>query len=57
MSVLIFQCVLVIMRINFQLHVQLQLDFLLVFASMSVSNGLDHMHAHNDMYAAEFPCM
>lgn len=48
---------LVVMHINYQLHVQLQLDSLLVFASVSVLNGWDCMHAHNDMHAAAFPCM
>ena len=40
-----------------KIHVQLQLDLLLVFSSLSVPNGWDHMHAKNDMNAAEFPCM
>ena len=33
--------------------VQLQLDLLLVFTLVSVLNGLDRMHAHNEMYAIE----
>jgi len=53
MFVLIFQCVLVVMRINCQLHAQLQLDLLLVFTLVSVLNGLDRTHVHNDMHAIE----
>jgi len=36
-----------------EVHVQLQLDLLLVFALVSVLNGLDYMHAHNDMHVVE----
>ena len=32
-----------------EVHVQLQLDLLLLFALVSVLNGLDCMHVHNDM--------
>ena len=57
MFLLIFQCVLVVMCINCQLHVQLQLNLLLLFSSVSVLNGWGHMCVHNDMHATEFPCM
>ena len=40
-----------------EVHVQLQLDLLLVFALVSVLNGLDYMRVHNDMHVVEFPCM
>jgi len=36
-----------------KVHVQLQLDFVLVFALVNVLNGLGCMHAHNDMHDAE----
>ena len=36
-----------------EVHVQLQLDLLLIFALVSVLNGLDCMCVHNDMHAAE----
>ena len=36
-----------------EVHVQLQLDLLLVFALVSLLNGLDFMHVHNDMHVAE----
>lgn len=38
-------------------HVQLQSNFLLVFTLVSLVNGWDRMHVHNDMHAAAFPCM
>lgn len=37
-----------------KIHVQLQLDFLLVVTSMSVTNRLDRIRAHNDMDATKF---
>ena len=40
-----------------EVHVQLQSDFLLAFALVSVPNGWDHMHAHSDMHVVEFPYM
>lgn len=55
--VMIFECVLVVMHMNFQLHVQLQLDLLLIFALVSVLNEWDHMRTQNDTHAVEFPCM
>ena len=36
-----------------EVHVQLQLDLLLVFDLVSVLNGLDCMHAHNVMHDVE----
>ena len=36
-----------------EVHVQPQLDLLLVFALVSVLNGLDCMHAHNHMHVVE----
>ena len=33
--------------------IRLQLDLLLFFALVSVLNGLDCMHAHNDMHVVE----
>jgi len=56
-SVLIFQCVLVVMCINYQQHVQLQSELLLVFTLLSVLNGWDRMRVHNDMHVVAFPCM
>ena len=56
-SMLILQCVLVVMHINYQLHVQLRSEFLLVFTSVSVPNGLDRMHVNNYMQVATFPYM
>lgn len=40
-----------------EIHVQLYLDLLLVFTSVSVPNGWDRMLAHNDMQDVAFPCM
>lgn len=39
-----------------EVHVQPQLDFLLIFALVSVLNGLDCMCAFNDMHAKSFTC-
>ena len=40
-----------------EMHVQPQLDLLLVFASVNVLNGLDCMRVLNDMHAAgSFTC-
>jgi len=51
---LIFKCVLVVVIINsLEVHVHAQLDLLLIFALVSVLNGLDCMCALNDMHAAE----
>ncbi len=36
-----------------EVHVHLQLELLLVFTLVSVMNGLDYMHAHNNMHAVE----
>ena len=36
-----------------EVHVQLQLDLLLIFTSASVLNRLDCMHVHTDMHAVE----
>ena len=36
-----------------EVHVRLQLKLLLVFALVSVLNGLDFMCVHNDVHAAE----
>jgi len=40
-----------------EIHVQLQLDLLLVFTSMIVPNGWDHIRAHNDIPTPEYPCI
>ena len=50
-----FQCVSVVISINFQLHVQLKLQLLIVFALVSVLNGWERMCAHDDMHVSELP--
>ena len=40
-----------------KIHAQLQSDWLLVFASVSVPNGWDYMRAQNEIHTLEYPHM
>jgi len=40
-----------------EIHVYLQSDLLLIFASVSVPNGWDCMGVHNENHALEHPCI